>query len=189
MNLTQFQIEAVVDTLEKEHNKFWKEKDKLTEKPPVEKKDKDGLTVKEREFLTAKNKKIRTALEKLPIEAKIELQYGGCEWFQWYHTAKSEKGVLRSEKETLDILIENYNEGKETRKFNKADKPKKENGRTFNRADVLRRVTLASIEAETIADILAKVRKRESAKHVIEKAKKAVPRASKNATPKRISKK
>lgn len=177
MNLTQFQIEALVDTLEKEHKKFWKEKDKLTEKPSVEKKDRDGLTTKEREFLTAKNKKIRTAFEKLPIEAKIELQYEGSSWFKNYYIgSKSEKGTLESESHTLRLLIGNYNDGKETRKANNADKPKKESGRTFNRADVTRRVTLASIEAESIADILAKVRKRESQKHVIDKAKKAAPK-------------
>ena len=85
MNLTEFQINAIVDTLEAEHKKFWKKKDELTEKPVVEKKkDKDGLTKKERDFLIAKNKRIRVALTKLPIETKIELQYSGCGWFKNY---------------------------------------------------------------------------------------------------------
>lgn len=187
MNLTQYQIEAVVDTLEKEHNKFWKEKDKLTQKPPVEKKDKDGLTAKEKEYLVGKNKKIRTELSKLSIETKIELQYGGCDFFRNYHT-KGEKGILESEAWTLRILIDNYNDGKETKKWANANKPKKETGRVFNRADVTRKVTLASIEANSIDEILTKVRKRENNKDIIAKAKKAVP-AKKLVTKKAAKKK
>lgn len=179
MNLTEFQIEAIVDTLEKEHNKFWKEKDKLTEKPPVEKKDKDGLTIKEKTFLVDKNKRIRKSLENLPLETKIELQYDGSQWFKSYWSKNQIKGLLESESETLSILIDNYNTGKETRKEANADKPKKETGRIFNRADVTRKVTLASIDAENIEQILSKVRKRENNKHVIEKAKKAVPKKKK----------
>lgn len=175
MNLTEYQIQAIVDTLEKEHNKFWKEKDKLTQKPPVEKKDKDGLTAKEREFLVAKNKRIRTELSKLSIETKIELQYSGCPWFKNYYAKTPEKGLLESESDTLMELIDNYNTGKETKKYNNADKPKKESGRTFNRADVTRKVTLASIDAQSIDEILLKVRKRENNSHIIAKAKKAVP--------------
>lgn len=175
MNLTEFQINAIVDSLEKEHKKFWKKKDELNKKPPPEKKDKDGLTVKERTFLEAKNKRIRTSLEKLPIEAKIELQYSGSDWFANYYHGEL-KGTLEPEKDTLMLLIDNYNTGKETRKEKNKDKPKKESGRVFNRADVTRRVTIASIDAQTIEEIFAKVRKRENNSHVIEKAKRAVPK-------------
>lgn len=73
------------------------------------------------------------------------------------------------------MLIDNYNRGKESRKDKNADKPKKESGRNFNWADVTRKVTMASIEAESIAEILAKVRKRDNNKDIIAKAKKAVP--------------
>lgn len=179
MQLTEFQISAIVDTLEKEHNKFWREKDKLTEKPPVEKKDKDGLTVKERAFLVAKNKRIRKSLSKLPLETRIELQYQGSDFFTNYH-GRTEKGALESEKFTLDNLIEAYNDGKEQRKWQAERKrqgqPKKETGRTFNRAEATRRVTLASIDCNSIQEILAKVRKREVNKEVLEKARRAVPK-------------
>lgn len=174
MNLTEFQIEAIVDTLEKEHKKFWSTKDKLTEKPPVEKKDKDGLTKKERDFLIAKNKAIRKELSGLSIQTRIELQYTGSDFFTNYW-GKEAKGTLETEATTLDTLIDNYNQGKLTRKEKTADKPKKESGRTFNRADITRKVTLASIEANSIQEILEKVRKRDNNKHVIEKAKRAVP--------------
>lgn len=182
MNLTEFQIEAIVDTLEKEHKKFWIEKDKLTEKPPTEKKDKDGLTKKEREFLVAKNKRIRASLINLPIETRIELQYDSSYWFKNYYD-RGEKGLLESETVTLSTLIDNYNDGKERRKENNADKPKKESGRVFNRADIKRKVTLASIEANSIDEILSKVRKRENNKEIIAKAKRAVP--AKKATKKK----
>mgnify|MGYP000861215801 CR=1 FL=1 len=123
MNLTEFQIDAIVSTLEKEHKKFWQTKDKLTVKAPVEKKDKDGLTVKERDYLVSKNKKIRTELSKLSFDTKIELQYAGSDWFKNYY-AKGEKGLLESEADTLSLLIDNYNQGKESRKEKNADKPK-----------------------------------------------------------------
>ena len=173
MNLTEFQIDAIVDTLEKEHKKFWTTKDKLTEKPPKEKLDKDGLTNKEKTFLVAKNKRIRKELLSLSMETKIELQYECCTWFKAYYSKKY--GVLESEGDTLDQLIKNYKQGKETKKEANADKPKKETGRIFNRADITRKVTMASIEANTIAEILEKVRKRDNNKAIIAKAKKAVP--------------
>lgn len=177
MNLTEFQIQAIVDTLEKEHNKFWREKDKLTEKPPVEKKDKDGLTVKERAYLVKKNKEIRKELSGLSLQTRIELQYTGCDFFKNYHYSK-EKGGLEDEKFTLSSLIDAYNDGKEQRKSQaeRNNKPKKESGRTFNRANITRKVTLASIEANSIQEILEAVRKRDNNKHVIEKARRAVPK-------------
>lgn len=179
MQLTEFQISAIVDTLEKEHNKFWKEKDRLTEKPPVEKKDKDGLTVKEKAFLVSKNARIRKSLSKLPLETRIELQYQGSDFFTNYH-GRGEKGALESEKCTLGNLIDAYNDGKEQRKWQAEQKrkgqPKKETGRTFNRAEATRKVTMASIECETIQEILNRVRKREVNKEVLEKARRAVPK-------------
>ncbi len=159
MNLTEYQIQAIVDTLEKQHKKFWADKDKLTPKPVVEKKDKDGLTSKERDFLIAKNKKIRAALEKLPIEAKIELQYDSSYFFKNYYS-KGEKGLLEKEEDTLAELIDNYNAGKESKRDANWDKPKKEPARTFKRDDITRQVTLASIEAGSIAEILSKVKSR-----------------------------
>lgn len=88
MKLHVHEVKAIVDTLEQEHEKRFG------------KKDSEGLTKEERTKLVEKNKRIRKEIQSLSLETRRELAiYGNGIWFDWH---KNEKGVLRSEKDTLE---------------------------------------------------------------------------------------
>lgn len=148
MKLHPHEVKAIVDTLEKEHEKRFG------------KKDFKGLTKEEKAKLVQKNKKIRKEINALSLETRRELaEDGNGIWFDWQ---KNKKGLLRSEKDTLEIITEDYLD-------NKRLKIKIDPARIFDREEMKRKVIMASIESQDVKEIMDKVMPKPKVKKTIKR--------------------
>lgn len=144
MNLSKQYINAIVDTLEIEHNKKYKK----------EETDEDGLTKEEEAALKVKTKRIRGILNKLPKDVKdfLESDEGG----QYFWNKK-----VQSEAETLENLRQAYIDKKIYDKANgeaaKRLKSGKPNPAIFDRDEVSRKVVLLVIECKTLDELSKKL--------------------------------
>lgn len=131
MNLSAQQINAVVATLEKQHNEKYNKQDEMDQKA-LEKKFK-SIAQKARKELVALSKDTKTLLNSSDV------------FYQ---------GTVMSEKVILECFIEEYQEELENKKRTKSGL------NIFNRDEIKRQVVMASIESKDVAEILKKIGKK-----------------------------
>lgn len=137
MKLQKHEVNAIVDTLQKEHNKKWKAFEQ----------DLDGVNAEEKAMLVAKNKRIRKEIQSLSLETKIEMQ-DSSDWFQGIRS-NSKIPMLCSESDTYDMLVEHYVYERNKKGNNQIHR--------FDRKEIERQVVMASIDSADIAEIMKKI--------------------------------
>lgn len=130
MRLQTQQVNALVATLEIEHNKKYNS-------------DEDGLSDKETKEIKARAKRVRLALIHLPKDAKKYLDMSGS----FYN------GKPLSEKIILEELKEEYINDRD----NKERKKGKRDLSVFDREEVKRKIIMTSMSCKTLEELSKKL--------------------------------